>query len=470
MPNGKGNGGGGFSYKREIDRTTPSEVGEHREAGPVLDVQVPKAQAHAVSMAAARLVAAFVLCIAAMGATAFFGVAFVIGVTTFIWYLVQARKWVDVDAEGNEINCLDLGAIVRGIFLTAFSAFLAWCLWRVVTFVAPPVVVTPGGMAGAREIVTLLMKIGVIVVSMLTVLEVAFARGRGLKFSLAALGIGVILGLVLIYAAFDTRNWSTVQALLKYARGGMALLGLLFLVYGLFSFVHLEVAFGQEMIYRSPFMEQHLFEQGFAWFFGWKKRRPEQPRDPTLVYHGTPPNNGGDGRGKAQEIETALRGILEPETALTPEQQEGRDMMAFLVMGQVMRGKDGKPALYSRRDWSNEVLPTGTVISGEQARRWGTTLSKVGILEDGPQGLDIARHMTLWDAINRISIARNVAPPHPTEWAEWVSNPPQSPTQPPPTQPTQQGGGAEGFEVMVPPEIVLGGDESGEDDCPPHLG
>jgi len=264
---------------------TPVQVEEKREAGRSLDVDVPRMQANIVSVAAARILASIILAIVTFGPMVFWGIAFAIGLTTFIWYMVQARKWVDVDANGTEHNCLDLGAMVRGAFLTMFVAFLAWCLWRVASFMLPSVSVKAEKLIEFASTVTIFVKAAIALVLVVIALCITLGKKSSRLWTIL-LGIGLILALALIYATFSEGDAKILAGMLKYTRGILALGALLFLVYSIFNYVHLELAFGQELAYRSPLFEQHFFEKFFDWLFGWLYRGkpvPEGYKPPPVV-------------------------------------------------------------------------------------------------------------------------------------------------------------------------------------------
>ena len=130
-----------FGNSKQIDidrdRKAPAEVEEKRTAGKRLDVDVPISQARWSALAWVFLVASFLACIKTLGAVIFWGAVFIVGLANFIWFMVQASKWMDIDDDGNEHNALTPTVIFTGTLKTLFFGLVAWSLWRVSTFLTP---------------------------------------------------------------------------------------------------------------------------------------------------------------------------------------------------------------------------------------------------------------------------------------------------------------------------------------------
>jgi len=235
----------------------------------------------------------------------------------------------------------------------------------------------------------------------------------------------------------NPRAWTELGWREMVIRGG-ALVSLELVVFAVFRFVFLFVAFGQEMVQRSPMQEQFIWQALGEILKAWGMshvRRAGRGRRP--IYQSGRPitsNGGNGGNGAAREPEP------EPEEELSPEQEDGLELMQFLVLGQSLANGDGTPILYSRRQWNGIRLPSGRVMGVSRARAWAKLLSEAGILEVQPtatgEGLNIARGLTLDDALNRLAVAYDVRPPHSGEREAWVRGV-GVPAQPIPTHPTQ---------------------------------
>ena len=214
-----------------------------------------------------------------------------------------------------------------------------------------------------------------------------------------------------------------------------ALASLELVVFAVFRFVCLFVAFGQAMVQRSPMQEQFIWQALGEILKAWGMshvRRASRGRRP--IYQSGRPITSNGGNGAVKESEP------EPAEDLSPEQEDGLELMQFLVLGQSLANDDDTPILYSRRQWNGIRLPSGRMMGVSRARAWAKLLSEAGILEVQPtptgEGLNIARGLTLDDALNRLAVAYDVRPPHSGEREAWVRGV-GVPTQPIPTRPTQ---------------------------------
>lgn len=132
-----------FAKNTEIDidrNKTPGEIDETRTAGRELNVNVPRLQALYTSLALASILPAFLFAVAAWGEMALWAVWFIVGAATFLWWIWCAARTVKVDDDGSERMGVDLRDVATGVFVTLFLGFLAWCLWAVVDWLTPGVV------------------------------------------------------------------------------------------------------------------------------------------------------------------------------------------------------------------------------------------------------------------------------------------------------------------------------------------
>lgn len=197
-----------------------------------------------------------------------------------------------------------------------------------------------------------------------------------------------------------------------------ALISLELIVFAVFRFACLFVAFGQQMVQRSPMQEQFIWSAVGKIVEAWglsRVRSRQQGRRP-IYQSGRPIKNGN---GRAGVIEEHV-----PEEELSPEQLDGLELMQFLVLGQSLTSDGEMPILYSRRQWNGIRLPSGRMMGVSRARAWAKLLKEAGILEIQPtatgEGLNVARNLTLDDALNRLAVAYDVRPPHLGEREGWV--------------------------------------------------
>jgi len=400
MPNGgTGNGGGygGDNGGGMFGRRPPAEVHEERKAGEALDYRLVIKQARAVSLALAFAFLSAILAVIALGPALFWGVAGVVSLTSMIWWMRQEVRLERAAMRGEEIEQgINFLSIASSVAIALLTAFVAWCFWRVAGYMVP---------------------------------EIHMPEW------------------------WDGSFWQ--RALVSVTRLG----SLLSLIFSIWYFIHLEIPFGQEAIQRSPMQEQFIWQAIGKILETWgvaAVRRP-RPRNPVIVHSNR--DNGNDGHD-LDTIRTALDERLRLENGgtvvdvLTPEQQEGRELMEFLVLGQYLKGKDGTLMLYSRRDWNGVQLPSGRAMGVSRARKMAGELSKAGILAeretDTGRGLDLAPNLTLANALNHISVEWGTPLPHPQEVQEWArGGDGYQPNPAPPTQPTQQGGGAEDYPLAT---------------------
>jgi len=362
--------GNGRQIDIDKDRKAPAEVEEKRTAGKRLDVDVPISQARWSALAWVSLVASFLTCIKAMGPVIFWCVVFIVGLANFIWFMVQANKWTDVDDNGNEYSTLTPQVIFTGALKTLFFGLVAWSAWRVSTFLTPEL---------------------------------------GLSDGVA-----------------NTIAWIMATKV-------PAVVSLLWVVFSVFFLLHIEPAFIQELLQRSPFQEQFIWSAVGAIIEHWGKK--PRPRARHVLVH-------SNGRTVS---ETTGRDVAEAEGWLQDVMEsygdaDTWDMMEFLVRGQRWVDGDGSPIRYSRRKWDGLMLSSGTQVTKTQARKWAEELKKAGILEDTGSGLDLARGLSLMDALEHISIGADVPLPHSDDLREWAGEAPAPrPTQAHPTHPGEEG-------------------------------
>ena len=230
----------GDSRQIEIDRKTPVEVEELRRAGVSLDVLVPVAQSRWAALSIAMLIASFIWCVIALGPMVFWATAFIVGLTTYIWFLRQAARFEYETEEGEWERRVTAGDVVTALLLTLLIGFVAWSLWRVISFLAPELELSP------------------------------------------------------------------------MVRKVQALLSLLSLIFSVSFFIHLELAFIQELAQRSPFQEQFIWEAVGELLKGRKKDEAKEtvrvvPRPVPLRDHGRVMNGNG-GNGEAERTEDHHRG------------------------------------------------------------------------------------------------------------------------------------------------------------------
>ena len=200
-----------------------------------------------------------------------------------------------------------------------------------------------------------------------------------------------------------------------------ALISLEIVTFAIVRFALLFIAFGQEMIQRSPMQEQFMWHAISDIARAWGLARVRQPRRPhPPIYHRgrqTNGDNGTGGNGRVVEVEA------EYEEELTVEQAEGHELIQFLVLGQLLSDGD-EPILYSRRKWNGIRLPSGRVMGVSRARAWAGLLSEMGILEtrttNTGEALSIASGYTLSSAVEQVAMCYDILPPHPREWEGWA--------------------------------------------------
>lgn len=165
-------------------------------------------------------------------------------------------------------------------------------------------------------------------------------------------------------------------------------------------FPFLFAAFMQELLYRSPFFEQHMFHAlGDIWT--WKAKQPK-PRTPVRhIYH--PSSTPKSAAAKVAESR------VDPITEEEEEDWHGTlDLLEFLVGGQrvIIKDKGGNPRLlrYSRRQWRGMHLSSGTRVTEPMVKRWTKELSTAGILQLVGSEFDLAPGLALGEALRHISV------------------------------------------------------------------
>ena len=209
--------GGDYNIKREP--AAPAEIDEKRTAGIRLDYKLVVLQANAVGFAAALVLAGLLWSVFAFGALVFWIVAGIVGATTFIWWLRQEGRIVWLLDEGkinnDDVTSVNVG---QGIIVTIFCGFVAWCIWRVLSYVNP--------------------------------------------------------------RAWTDLTWQEMGVRVA------ALASLEIVTFATVRFAFLFVAFGQEMVQRSPMQEQFIWSALGDILKAWglsRVRRPRRPHPP--IYH-----------------------------------------------------------------------------------------------------------------------------------------------------------------------------------------
>jgi hypothetical protein len=321
----------------EIERSARVPIQEERQAGETLDVRVPVKQARWAALSIALLVVSFLLAVISFGSTVFWVVTFIVGTTTYIWLMVQARRW--------EHGLMPLD-VITGFLAMLLVGFIAWSLWRVLSLIAP---------------------------------------------------------------VWDLPDWAVkVQAWVA----------ILSLVFSVSFFLHIELAFAQEMAYRSPFMEEHIFK-ALGEILAFRGKRPRPKREPVRIYDRGNRIGDDDGRrlpGNGREVaEQWLGEIVGGDDGL----RDALDMIEFLVRGQRWVDRYGNPIKYSRRAWDGLQLSSGTVVTEHRARSWAAELKEMRILGGTGSGLDLAPGLSLGQALDHVSIELDVSP-HPSDLRDWA--------------------------------------------------
>lgn len=320
----------------EIERSTRVPIQEERRAGRELDVRVPVSQARWAALSIALLVVSFLFAAFAFGPAVFWAVTFIVGATTYIWLLIQARRW----EEG--IVPID---VLTGFLLTLLVGFVAWSLWRVLSLIAP---------------------------------------------------------------GWDLPAWAVkVQAWVA----------ILSLVFSVSFFLHIELAFSQEMAYRSPFFEQYIFK-AIGEILEFRGKRPRPKRQPVAIYDRGRRVGDDDGRKPPGNGRAVAEEWLGEIVGGDDDLRDALDMLEFLVRGQRWEDGDG-PIKYSRRRWEGLQLSSGTVVTQYMVKGWVATLGEMGILENTGNGLDLAPGVSLAQALDHVSIELDVSP-HPSDLREWA--------------------------------------------------
>jgi hypothetical protein len=270
---------GNANKEVEVERgeRTPVQVEERRVEGKAQGHDLPKIQARSSAVILTLFVASFISFLIAMGPALFWLTTSVFGLTTLIWCLRQARQWEFQDETGNWYSP-SVPALAVGVFATLLLGLVAWSVQRVLGYFTPEIEWS-GFVARAVEFLT----------------------------HVKAHIWGSFLAFVFFFAFF----------------------------------LHLEPAFLQELLYRSPFFEQYVFE-ALGDLIKYHGKRPRPKRQPMRIYdRGKRVMPGGNGRTAAEEWTQEIVGGDD-------ERREELGLMEFLVRGQRWLDKDGVPIRYSR--------------------------------------------------------------------------------------------------------------------------
>jgi len=133
--------------------------------------------------------------------------------------------------------------------------------------------------------------------------------------------------------------------------------------------VCLTVSFGQELLQRSPFQEQALWN-AIGEIITYRYKKPPKPSEPVFVHVKNGPNNGSN--GKAVEISPA-------DADLTPEQRDYLDLVEFLSTGHHADN-------FGREWWTGRQLSSGREVTDPLYRRWTGYLKQAGWMEADNSG------------------------------------------------------------------------------------
>jgi len=257
------------------------------------------------------------------------------------------RQQIQVDEKRTAGRVLDVGVPVaqaRWVSI-ALTALVASCIWLIVAW-GPTVFAGVVFVFGTTTFIWFLLQAsrweyGV------TILEIA----NGTLLTLGCAGVGwslwkVASRLVPTMALPDWLAWLPLVS--RWA-------SLLSVVFSLSLFVHLELAFIQELAQRSPFQEKAVWGAVGKALETWLQRPRDGYREPIIV-------RGGNGN---QQRPPLSERIAQAETGddVTPEVREAADLAEFVVIGHKELG-------FSRRAWRNVELSSGTVVTENQARAW----------------------------------------------------------------------------------------------------
>jgi len=264
---------------------------------------------------------------------------------------------VQIDEKRTAGRSLDVGVPVAQArwVSVALTALVASCIWLVIAW-GPTVFAGIVFIFGTTTFIWFLLQAsrwqyGV------TILEIF----NGTLLTLCCAGIGwclwrVTSRLMPTAALPDWLSWLPLLA--RWS-------SLLSVVFSASLFVHLELAFVQELAQRSPFQERYIWQALGSALEAWLKR-PQKYREPVMVYR------GGNGGGREPLSERIAQ--IEAQDTPTAEALEAADLAEFVVIGHKELG-------FSRRAWNGMELSSGTVVTENRAREWVSWLRDALIVE-----------------------------------------------------------------------------------------
>jgi len=117
-------------------RIPTTQIIEKRTDSTRSAVKDPVAQARHLALGWATLVLSIILAILSFGQAIFWLAAFVVGVSTFLWFLLQAaRTEYIIEGKGTRVGIAPSEALA-GFLVSALVGGVAWSLWMVVSTVA----------------------------------------------------------------------------------------------------------------------------------------------------------------------------------------------------------------------------------------------------------------------------------------------------------------------------------------------
>jgi hypothetical protein len=337
-------------------------VEENREAGLVLDVSVPVLQARYAAAALAAVVASAVFLIAAMGENVLYAGWFVLGVTTFIWWMWKALHFtLDEPGEDGHKVAVTLFDLLVGIIVTLFPGFLAWCLWRVIAMLVP-----------------------------------SFALPAWMSHETARIMRDV---------------WRTVAPLTS----------LLSFVFSCSFWLHIELAFIQELAQRSPHQEKSVWDAIGQLIVHHGKKY--QPKERTILVR----QSGG---AKALPKQQKEQASITAKAAAASDEADASDgeQLQFLSNLEAWIVDGGRIGTYSRSAWTGRILTNGTIVTDGLWREMKDTLVEAGWMTSDNAGTRL--NYSLPEVLVNIS-----APP---QAVGRRSARREYPTHPTPTPPTQE--------------------------------
>jgi len=265
------------------------------------------------------------------------------------------RQQIQVDEKRTAGRTLDVGVPVAQArwVSVALTALVASCLWLIVAW-GPTVFAIVVFIFGTTTFIWFLIQASRWE-SGVTVLEIF----NGVLLTLCCAGIGWSLW-KLTSQLVPTMTLPDWLAWLPLMSRWMSLLSV---VFSLAFFLHLELAFVQELAQRSPFQEKAIWNVAEWWF----KRPRNDHREPIIVR-----DTSSNGNRPEPPLSTRIAQIEADENAATPEAHKAADLAEFIVIGSKERG-------FSRRAWRGVELSSGTVVTENQARAWTGLLKDAGL-------------------------------------------------------------------------------------------